>query len=200
MPAYKLTYFNVRARGEPIRFIFAQAGVPLEDNRVTFEQWPALKPTLPFETLPVLEEDGKVLSGNLPIARYLAEKFGLAGSNEWENGEVASVVDFALDLQQRMFKGHFEKDEARKAEIVKESKEKEFPKFFRILNERISSDGFSCLNRLTYADFYIYIISDYILKVDENVLQDYPKLLQLRKMVAELPNIAKWLKERPDTF
>ena len=109
-------------------------------------------------------------------------------------------MDFALDLQKRMFKGHFEKDEATKAEIVKQSKEKEFPEFFTIFNERISSDGFSCLNRLTYADFYIYIISGYILTVDENALQDFPKVLQLRKMVAELPNIAKWLKDHPDTF
>ena len=196
MANYKLTYFNVRARGEPARFILKQAGVSFEDNRIPRdrdgEQWVALKPTLPLEMLPILEEDGKVMSGNFPIARYLAEKFGLAGSNAFENVEVASVVDFVLDLQYRIFKGLWEKNE-------KEAKEN-FPKFFRILDKRISSDGFSCFNRVTYADFYIYIITDYVLlKYDENTLNDYPKVLQLRKTVAELPNIAKWLKERPDT-
>ena len=68
MPAYKLTYFNLSAWAEPIRFIFAQAGVPFEDNRVPFEQWPRLK----SERLPMLEEDNKVVC-NFPIDEYLAK-------------------------------------------------------------------------------------------------------------------------------
>ena len=33
MSSYKLYYFNARAGGEPIRIIFAQAGVKYEDIR-----------------------------------------------------------------------------------------------------------------------------------------------------------------------
>lgn len=43
MPSYKLTYFDVRGRGEPTRLIFKAAGVEFEDKRVTFEEWGALK-------------------------------------------------------------------------------------------------------------------------------------------------------------
>ena len=43
MPEYKLTYFDFRALGEPIRWILALAGVPLEDNRVSLADWSALK-------------------------------------------------------------------------------------------------------------------------------------------------------------
>ena len=32
-PKYKLTYFNAKARAEPIRMIFAVAKVPYEDFR-----------------------------------------------------------------------------------------------------------------------------------------------------------------------
>jgi len=42
---YKLTYFNARGLGEPIRLIFAQAGVPYEDVRVERSEWPQLKPS-----------------------------------------------------------------------------------------------------------------------------------------------------------
>ena len=45
MPKYKLTYFAGRGRGENARLLFAKAGVQYEDNRVTFEQWGALKPS-----------------------------------------------------------------------------------------------------------------------------------------------------------
>jgi len=40
---YKLTYFDITARGEPARLIFAAAGVKFTDNRVKFQDWPALK-------------------------------------------------------------------------------------------------------------------------------------------------------------
>ena len=37
--AYKLYYFNSRGGAEPIRIIFAQAGVEYRDFRMESEQW-----------------------------------------------------------------------------------------------------------------------------------------------------------------
>lgn len=46
-PDYKLTYFDLRARAEPVRLVFAYAGVDYEDNRISWEnkaeQWIPLK-------------------------------------------------------------------------------------------------------------------------------------------------------------
>lgn len=39
MPTYKLTYFDLRARAEIIRLVFAAAGVDYEDVRLEAEQW-----------------------------------------------------------------------------------------------------------------------------------------------------------------
>jgi len=39
MSSYKLYYFNARGGGEPIRIIFAQAGVKYEDIRIEREEW-----------------------------------------------------------------------------------------------------------------------------------------------------------------
>eukprot|EP00731_Ephydatia_muelleri_P034236 Em0051g28a len=79
MPQYKLIYFNLRGRAEYIRLIFAQADVQYKDERIKMEDWPSLKPKTPFGMLPVLEMDGKMLGGSQVIARYIAEKHGLAG-------------------------------------------------------------------------------------------------------------------------
>lgn len=33
-PKYRLTYFNFKSLGEPIRWVLAYAGIPYEDDRV----------------------------------------------------------------------------------------------------------------------------------------------------------------------
>lgn len=46
MPTYKLSYFNITALGEPIRYLLSYGKAPFEDHRVEKEQWigePALK-------------------------------------------------------------------------------------------------------------------------------------------------------------
>lgn len=45
MVHYKLTYFGIRGLAEPIRLVFAAAGVEYEDHRLEREAWPALKPS-----------------------------------------------------------------------------------------------------------------------------------------------------------
>lgn len=50
MPQYKLYYFNLRAKAEVIRLIFAEAGVPYEDIRIEKNDWPNIKPSLPSQT------------------------------------------------------------------------------------------------------------------------------------------------------
>ena len=43
MPQYKLTYFNLRGRGELIRLLFAYAGQEYEDFRFEIAEWPEYK-------------------------------------------------------------------------------------------------------------------------------------------------------------
>lgn len=98
---YKLTYFNERARGEPIRLIFVYAGVPFEDNRLTEKEFYSRKESkflasldkttsltyflaFPNGQLPILEVDGELLSQSGAITRFVARKFGLGGHDDWE--------------------------------------------------------------------------------------------------------------------
>lgn len=124
---YKLTYFNIAARGEPARLIFAAAGVKFTDNRVKHEDWPALKASktsfnyeswildymdkflflllvLNFtaleagQQLPILQVGDKTLSQSKTIYRYLARKFKLTGADEWEAAKCDELVDAVGDL------------------------------------------------------------------------------------------------------
>ena len=42
---YTLIYFDIRGRAEPIRLLFALAGVKYTDKRVSKMEWPELKPS-----------------------------------------------------------------------------------------------------------------------------------------------------------
>ena len=201
MSTYKLTYFNSRGGAETIRFIFAQAGVAYEDNRVTFEEWPKLKPTTPYKSLPVLEVDGKQLAGSRVIQRLLAERFGLAGSNDFENAEITSIVETGADLAQKMGVAMFlEKDETRKEELKKELFEVIFPKFWgsfeKLINANNAPEGWIYGSKVTHADFALYNIFDYVKNVP-NLFDNYPGIRKMMKSVEELPSIAKWIATRP---
>ena len=197
-------YFPGRGRAELIRWIFVQAGVPYEDKRVAGEEWAVFKPKTPFGTIPVLDIDGKLLAGSGPIARYLAEEFGLAGSNAVENCELASLYDVMDDLFAKLVSFFLEKDEARKATLKKDIDDTQLPKYLGILDKRIkdngSSEGWIYGQKLTYIDLRVAVLSNIVVMVSgANVLDAYPDLAKLKATVEALPSIAKWIQERPKT-
>ena len=201
MPSYKLTYFNARGRAEGARLVFAQAGVEYEDKRVTMEEWAQLKPSTPTGQLPILEVDGRSLYGSGPICRFLGERFGLGGSNDLENAEIAGFIDFFNDFLLNAFPLFMEKDEAKKTELKKNIEEKEIPKYMGVMEKIASSSTGDYIfgEKLTYADLgFLYGIS-----VFENlfpkILEGRPGLTKVKETVESLPNIARWLKERPPT-
>lgn len=203
MSTYKLYYFQARGGAELIRWIFIQAGVPYEDVRLSKEEWAEFKPKTPYGVMPVLEIDGKLYGGSGPIERYLAEQYGLAGSNALENFELSTIYDVTRDLLLRIMVLYMEKEDARKAELKKELDETHLPKYLGILNKVItdngSADGWIYGNKVTYVDMRIACMTDFILKASPNALDAYPAVAKLKAAVEALPNIAKWIKERPES-
>jgi glutathione S-transferase len=205
MPTYKLTYFNGRGRAEAARFVFAQAGVEYEDVRLTGEEFKEMKHTFPTGALPVLEVDGKALAASEVITRYLGEKFGLAGSCDFENAQLASIVDVVCDLMACVMSVFFGDSDESKAAAKKKLFETAIPKHFGVLEKRIkdneSPDGWIYGEKLTYVDLRIADALSVLLGVDKDkdVLASYPGLKKLNEAVNSQPRIAEWIKKRPDT-
>ena len=195
MSQYKLIYFNTRGRAEIVRLILAQAGVQYEDKRITKEEWGELKPNTPNGAVPILEVDGKTIGGSIPIARFVAERHGLAGSNDLENAEIASIMDLLGDLVLAYVEVYFEKDETRKGELKKTFEEELGPKYLSFLEKRVTG-GWLYGSKVTYVDLAFFNLSS---RLPDEVLTNFPGLKSVKENVEALPNIAKWIKERPET-
>ena len=151
--------------------------------------------------LPVLD-DGKQLASSVAIVRFLAERFGLAGSNNFENAELASIGDVLVDFVQKMSLFFTEKDDERKAALKKQIEDEHIPKYWSIIEKRIQNNSTSNWiygNKPTYVDFIIYCWFEFTLYLFPNFLDSYPGVAKVKASVESLPNIAKWIKERPKT-
>ena len=97
--------------------------------------------------------------------------FGLAGANEFENAEIASIVDAISDVMQEMFKLFYEKDEARKKELAEKLKEF-LPTKFALFEKRAAGNENSWLfgNKLTWADLLFYLVSGWVITGETRTL------------------------------
>nr|UOU03289.1 glutathione S-transferase sigma 1-3 [Brachionus rubens] len=205
MVLYKLYYFNARGRAELARLIFAAAGQQYEDIRFEREQWPEYKQKSPLGQAPYLEviDNGKTfqLGQSITIARYLARKFGLAGKGDEEQAEVESYGDLITDLLTELVKVHYEKDEARKAEVSKKAFEETIPNILKVLDAKVAKNGsgFLVASGLTWADLFLVTILEWLGDKKSALLSNFKNLKSLDEKVTSHAKIADWLAKRPKT-
>nr|AEB91973.1 glutathione S-transferase sigma 1 [Locusta migratoria] len=200
-PKYKLTYFAIKALGEPIRFLLSYGKIEFEDARLEFEQWPSMKASMPFGQVPVLEIDGKKTWQSLAICRYLGKLVGLAGANDWEDLQIDMAIETVTDLRLKIANFWYETDEAQKAK-KKEPLLKEILPFLlpRLDNLVKENGGYLANSKLSWADLYFIGILDYLnFMVEFDLTKDYSNLAALKKKVLEIPAIKEWVDKRPNT-
>jgi glutathione S-transferase len=202
MPAYKYIYFNGKGRAETVRLAFAYAGIKYEDKRIAKEEWPALKATTPWGSLPILEVDGKRIGQSITIARFVAREADLVGKNSFEQAQVDSVVDAVTDLREKMVGMNFKPD-AEKAAAVKEFAEVTVPSILPNLEKFAAANkekpGLFVGSKMTLADIHFYAIIELVYTKILNLLKPYPTLEKIYGNVAAHPKIAAYLKSRPET-
>lgn len=77
MAHYKLTYFDTGGRAEPVRIAFHSADIDFEDVRISFPDFMAMRDSLRFNCLPILEIDGEVVTQSNAMCRYVGKMAGL---------------------------------------------------------------------------------------------------------------------------
>jgi len=179
--------------------LFKLAGVEFEDERLTKEQFIKIKPDLPFGQVPVLYIDGCCLPQSATIERTLAKKFGLFGKEEYQQALVSAFCDQVADVVAAGQSAKRLNDEVKMQAFFLE----DLPRHYALL-ERFAKEhgkGWIVGDSHTLADVRFYShISNFSLLGKEKVemaLEHSPTLKSVMHKFAELPAIAKWLKERP---
>ena len=98
-----LTYFDFDgSRGLECRLALTVAGVDFHDERITREQWLALKPTLPFGALPVLDDEHGRLAQSSAILRYVGAVHGLHPSDPAAAAKHDALMQSVEDLRHKV--------------------------------------------------------------------------------------------------
>jgi len=205
MPEIKLVYFDLYGRGEIIRIILHYAGVDFIDHRiknpfVDNSEWLKIKPTIPSGQVPALYWDGKLLSQSLSISRFLAKQFNLAGINNMESAMIDEMVDQVLEINEEWYAMTFEPDEDKKKEKKTKFYEKTLPLKLGMIEKRMDASGgqFLAANRLSWADLYFFQSMKTLFMTEPKILDPFSKLDCLMERVGNLPNIKKYISERPE--
>jgi hypothetical protein len=101
----KLTYFDAPAsRGEECRLALHIAGVEFEDVRIKPADWPALKPTTPFGSMPLFELPGRpVLAQSNAILGYIGRAHGLLPDDAFDAAHHVALMHIKLYMIVRWF-------------------------------------------------------------------------------------------------
>jgi len=201
---YKLTYFNARGRGEIIRLVLTAAGIPFEDKRVEFSDLPALKPSLPFNQIPIFEFGDVKMCQSFAIARYLARKYKLAGASELDHAKADMIVDCIEDAIKNVpvFVFH-EKDPAKKEERTKAYLAQQMPVFLKnieaLLTANNGGDGYFVGDSLTWADLQLVVAYGWweLMLGIKSPLDKNPKLNALYKRIISQPKLADYMAKIP---
>lgn len=182
--------------------------IQFEDHRFNNEQWPTIKPTTPFGSVPVLHVDDEVLAQSDAILRYVGRLTGLYPEDPLDAFRVDVFIDAMNDAYLAAFQYRgTDKDQLREArhKFCKE----DIPRYLGTLDKQIKARGkdgpFFLGKKVSIADLkmqqgYHMMSSGFLEFVDTKVLEQYTSLCAIVKAVDELPAVQKWVadhKEQP---
>jgi len=202
MVHYKLIYFNSRGRAEPIRLLFALAGVEYEDVRLDHgEIWQAMKPKTPFGQVPVLDIDGFQLAQTKAIARYVGREFNLAGHNNKESAKADMLVDGVEDVSTHLRPVMREKDPEKKKELFQAVVNDHVNPFLKRYEHFLEQNGtgYFVNDQITWADIFLFNQLQAWEKRHPELLQNHAEIRRFVEKVASNPRIKAWIEKRPDT-
>merc|ERR1711915_452520 len=207
MPSYKLHYFDLRAKGELIRLVFAAAGEEFEDIRYiapfgkknpdlpVFDD--TVKNEMPLGQMPVLEIDGVKYCQQISIASYLAKKFGLVGDTDLHTLKCTMVVETLwTDIASKIRPLFFTTDEEEKKKI-KDNLIESLPKMLNKMEKWVEGK-YMLGDKLSLADIALIDVRDFLSKHVPEV--QMPEGLEKAALNAlNFPNIQAYVEKRPDS-
>ena len=200
MPTLKLTYFPSKGRAEPIRLAFYIGGVPFVDERITGAQFIKTKESLPFQQLPVLTVDGKIISQSMGIFRYAGVLSNLYPANDpFQALLVDQIIFQCQDTLELLLPTVKEKDHDKMLLLRKALVEDVWPRYFKELNDVLGMYGGKAAvgDKLTIADLMVHALKTQITAgileaIPITILDAYEHIVKVTEDVAKHPKVIEW--------
>lgn len=216
---YQLYYWPMLpGRGEFVRLVFEEAGVPYTDvARLPEEQGGGIQALMPFirgerpgqpaYAPPILVHKDLVLAQTAVICAYVGERHGLSPDHPGQRMQalqlqltVADVVDEAHDTHHPVSVTLYYEDQKEAArEASKQFLDQRLPRFLPYFERVLERNGGTWLigDSLSYADLSLFQLLEGLAyafpRGFAKVTESTPGLLALRARVANRPRIAEYL-------
>jgi len=102
--ALKFSYFPVFAKGPSCALALAHSGLEWEGCTVEFEAWPAMKPSTPWRSVPVLTlPDGTTIGHEIAILNYIGRRApAMAGESDRDFATSQQLLQEAEDIYAKL--------------------------------------------------------------------------------------------------
>ena len=195
----KLTYFDSpTSRGEECRLALHVAGVDFEDVRIQRSDWPTLKPTTPFGSVPVLEIPGRPpLAQSNAILVFIGREHGLHPTDTFEAARHESVMSHVEDLRGTVAPTIRIADEAEKKKVREGLVATYLPTWADRAEKQIGDGPFFAGSKINVVDIKLYMATRWFAggKVDyipATIFSPFPKLQRLHDAVSNDERIKAW--------
>lgn len=195
-----LTYFDFSgSRGDECRLALAIAGVDFTDNRITRDQWGAMKPTSPFGSLPTLEIPGKpLLAQSNAILAYIGREWGLLPADNLEAARHLAVMAYVEEVRHHMAPIMRISEEQQKLAARQELATKYLPTVAGFIEKQIGDGPFVGGAKISVADIKLYLVVRWIESgaldhVPKETFRPFAKLMRTYHGVAEHPAVKSWV-------
>ena len=196
----RLIYFDLSAnRGEECRIALHLAGVDFDDVRVATKDWPAMKPSTPFGSLPVLEMPGQVpLAQSNAILVFIGRAHQLHPGDAFEAARHEAVMCAVEDIRYTISPSLRISDPDQKRAAREALASNELKTWGSQVERQIGAGPFLGGAMLQVADLKLYMMARWLTSgvldhIPTSVLDHCPKLLKLHAAVAEHAGVKSWL-------
>ncbi|HEX5648735.1 MAG TPA: glutathione S-transferase family protein [Steroidobacteraceae bacterium] len=194
----RLFYFDAPvSRGEECRLALHIAGVHFDDVRINREDWPAMKPKMPYGALPVLE-----LPGHPPLAQsnailvLIGRRHGLHPTDDFEAARHEGLMQHAEDLRAKVSPtlrmGDAEKKTAREALVADY-----LPQWGQFAERNIGHGPFVGGDKISVADLKLHMVvrwlsSGTVDHIPATTFAGCPKLMGVHDAVRDHDAVRAW--------
>lgn len=196
-------------RAEVLRVALFIGNIPFEDIRISREEFREViltgklygKIEIPFNQLPVLEIDGKIVGQTGAIARYCGKLSNLYPKDDYLSAKVDQIIDTATDITNLVSPTVREKDEILKKNMRERLATKLLPRWFNYLENLLQKENNSKWfvdSKLSIADIAMWRLLGWLKSgmldgIPKSICDDYPKLNNIYIEVHKHPQVQQWM-------